>query len=353
VALDLPGPALAAGGGRVSIKVMTEVWASSAATGTKRLMMLALADHANEEGCCFPGIASLALKCRITERNAQLVLRELEESGELITELGTGRRNTNQYWVFPPDTLTRLLLELPAQLERVKSSDERVKISALLERVKSSAERVKSSAQRVKSSAERVKHVSPEPSVTVSEPSEEPSETDSPQGESTPPAEVPVSAEDQDTSTEAADAARVNTPTPPLQEPELPKANGRAPNATSPKDGPGAAQPVDKSVDNFPDGPSRKFLTGCFGTEWLGRLLEEDPSRRDWFGLEAETFQASKDDAVTTSEPGKWKSALIGLLDAETARTRRARRPAAPGTTPARSISDEIKTRIAATRRAE
>jgi len=342
----------------VSIKVMTEVWNSSSATGTKRLMMLALADHANEEGCCFPGIASLAHKCRITERNAQLVLRELEESGELITELGTGRRNTNQYWVFPPDTLTRLLLELPAQLERVKSSDERVKISALLERVKFSAQRVKSSAERVKSSAERVKPTSPEPSVTVSEPTEEPSETDGAQGESTPPAQVPVSAEgqDQDTSTEAADAARVNTPTPPLQEPELPKANGRAPNATSPKDGPGAARPVDKSVDNFPEGPSRKFLAGCFGAEWLGRLIEEDPSRRDWFALEAETFQASKDDALTTSAKGKWKSALIGLLDAETASLRRARRVPSTGTTPTakpQSRSARLDARLAAAERPE
>lgn len=183
----------------------------------------------------------------------------------------------------------------------------------------------------------------------------EETETDRAQGQSTPPAQVPVSAEgqDQDSNTGAADAARVNTPTRPLQEPELAKANGRASNATSPKNGPGAARLVENPADHFPEGPSRKFLTGCFGAEWLSRLLEEDPSRRDWFGLEAETFQASKDDAVTTSERGKWKSALISLLDAETAKDRRARRPAAPGTAPVRSISDEIKTHIAATRRAE
>jgi len=167
---------------------------------------------------------------------------------------------------------------------------------------------------------------------------------------------LPVSAEgqDQDPITGAADAARGETEaTLPLQDSPHPTANGRAPNATSSKDVPPAAAPVENPVDNFPGGPSRKFLTGCFGIEWLGRLLEEDPSRADWFGLEAETFQASKDDAVTTSERGKWKSALIGLLDAETARARRARRPAAPGTAPARSLGDEIKARIAATRRPE
>ncbi|WP_407540255.1 hypothetical protein Q0M94_02320 [Deinococcus radiomollis] len=316
-------------------------------------MMLALADHANDEGCCFPGISSLALKCRISERNAQLVLRELEESGELITELGTGRRNTNMYWVFPPGTRARLLLELPVQLERVKSSDERVKISALLERVKSGAERVKFSAQRVKPSAERVKQVSPEPSVTVSEPSEEPPETDGAQGESAPPAQVLVSAEGQDqhTSTGAADAAGTNTPTvPPVREPVQPTANGRENKATSPKDGPGAARPVENPVDNFPEGPSRKFLKGCFGIEWLGRLLEEDPSRRDWFGLEAETFQTSKDDALTTSERGKWKGTLIGLLDAETAKARRARRTdtATTNTPPVRSRSAQLAAALAA-----
>jgi len=167
--------------------------------------------------------------------------------------------------------------------------------------------------------------------------------------------QVPVSAEgqDQDTRTGAADTARANTPTPPLQEPDLPKANGRAPSATSPKDGPGAARPVENPVDNFPEGPSRKFLTGCFGAEWLGRLLEEDPSRRDWFQLASETFQTQKDDALATSAKGKWKSALIGLLDAETASLRRARRPSSSGVKPAQSVNELINARIAATRRAE
>ncbi|WP_407572105.1 helix-turn-helix domain-containing protein [Deinococcus altitudinis] len=172
--------------------------------------------------------------------------------------------------------------------------------------------------------------------------------------EALPQSAVSAEGQDQDTGTGAADAAGANTPTsPPVQEPLNPKANGRAPNATSPKDGPGAARPVENPVDNFPEGPSRKFLTGCFGGEWLGRLLEEDPSRADWFGLEAETFQVSKDDAVTTSERGKWKGTLIGLLDAETAKARRARRPRAPGAAPATSITDQINARIAATRRPE
>jgi len=329
----------------VSIKVMTEVWNSSTATGTKRLMLLALADHANDEGGCYPSVIGLATKCAISERNAQLILRDLEASGELVTEKAAGRGHKNLYFVLPPDTCARLLIELIAQLEKVKSSDEKVK---------SSAEKVKFSAQKVKSGAQKVQHTSPEPSVTVSEPSEEPSETDGAQSEATPPAQVPVSAEDQDQniSTGAADAARVNTPTPPVQEPEPSKANGRAPNATSPKDGPGAARPV----DNFPDGPCRKFLTGCFGAEWLARLLEEDPSRRDWFALEAETFQASKDDALATSERGKWKSTLISLLDAETASLRRARRVPSTGTTPTakpQSRSARLDARLAAAERPE
>jgi hypothetical protein len=331
----------------VSIKVMTEVWGSSQATGTKRLMMLALADHANDEGCCFPGISSLALKCKISERNAQLVLRDLEVSGELITELGTGRRNTNMYWVFPPGTMARLLLELPVQLERVKSSDERVKISALLERVKSSAERVKFSAQRVKPSAERVQQASPEPSVTVNEPSVEPSEGES---ESAAPA-VSVSNPDQDSNTGAADAAGANIPTPlPVQEPLNPKANGGAPNATSPKDGPGAVEVFHSHLDNFPDTALRPLLVGCFGRVFLGDLVEEDPSRADWFALSTETFQARKDDAVTTSEKGKWKSSLIGLLDTEAARARRARRTSTPTTStpPVRSRSAELAAALAA-----
>ena len=169
-----------------------------------------------------------------------------------------------------------------------------------------------------------------------------------------PQAAVSASGQDQDPDTGAADAAGANPPPlPPVQEPFNPKASGRAPDATSPKDGPGAARPVENPVDNFPDTALRPLLVGCFGRVFLSDLVAEDPSRGDWFALPTSTFQARKDDAVTTSERGKWKSALIGLLDTEAASARRARRSKPSEAAPGTSIADTIKARIAATRRAE
>ena len=115
---------------------MGEVWESSSAKGGARLVLLALADHANDEGYCHPSVARLALKSALTERNVQLILRNLEARGELVTLRGAGRGNVNAYWVLPPATVMRLRLEgknaknfhpLQTLEEKVKSTTEKVK----------------------------------------------------------------------------------------------------------------------------------------------------------------------------------------------------------------------------------
>jgi hypothetical protein len=79
----------------VSIKVMGEVWESSSTKGGSRLFLLALADFANDEGYCHPSVARLAVKSALTERNVQLILRDLETRGELVTLRGAERGNVN------------------------------------------------------------------------------------------------------------------------------------------------------------------------------------------------------------------------------------------------------------------
>ena len=160
----------------MSIKVMAEVWESSSAKGGARLVLLALADFANEEGYCYPSIERLALKSALTGRNVQLILRNLETRGELVVLLGAGRGNVNAYWVLPPATIARLMLEgknaknfHPFQLleEKVKNATENTKS----EGVKSTTKKVKSKAQKVKSSAEKVKPTSPRTIKNHQEPS--------------------------------------------------------------------------------------------------------------------------------------------------------------------------------------
>lgn len=67
----------------MSIEVMAEVWKKSQHSGTNLLMLLSVADFADDDGVAFPSVQRLAVKCRMSKRNAQDRLRELAESGEL------------------------------------------------------------------------------------------------------------------------------------------------------------------------------------------------------------------------------------------------------------------------------
>jgi hypothetical protein len=68
--------------------------------GTERLVLLALADCANDEGReCWPSVATLARKCRVDERTVQRVIRRLAEGGHLLILPSSGGRAANRYSV--------------------------------------------------------------------------------------------------------------------------------------------------------------------------------------------------------------------------------------------------------------
>jgi hypothetical protein len=68
----------------MSIDLMSRVWKHSAHSGTELLVLLALADMANDEGICWPGKTRLAEKCRVSKRQLKRIISSLEASGELI-----------------------------------------------------------------------------------------------------------------------------------------------------------------------------------------------------------------------------------------------------------------------------
>lgn len=69
---------------------MTEAWKTRLPTGQK-MVLLALADNANDMGECYPSIATLAAKCSMSERAVQGHLRGLEEAGIVERDMRTGR----------------------------------------------------------------------------------------------------------------------------------------------------------------------------------------------------------------------------------------------------------------------
>jgi hypothetical protein len=78
---------------------MARVWAESRHSGTHLLMLLAIADFADDDGRAYPAVSTLADKCRMQPRNANVILAALRASGELEVKVGHGPRGTNLYRV--------------------------------------------------------------------------------------------------------------------------------------------------------------------------------------------------------------------------------------------------------------
>ena len=68
----------------MSIKVMSRVWEYSQHSGSELLLLLAIADFADDDGNAFPGRPLLAKKTRMHERSVSRLRQKLYESGELI-----------------------------------------------------------------------------------------------------------------------------------------------------------------------------------------------------------------------------------------------------------------------------
>ncbi|GAA1315673.1 helix-turn-helix domain-containing protein [Saccharothrix xinjiangensis] len=81
----------------MSIRVMTWVWEHAEAAGTDLLLLLAIADSADDQGRnAWPSIADLSRKTRLDERTVQRRLKRLHDQGRIAIEIGGGRRR-NRY----------------------------------------------------------------------------------------------------------------------------------------------------------------------------------------------------------------------------------------------------------------
>lgn len=74
----------------MSINVMSQCWAKSKHAGSELLLLLALADFSDDQGKSYPAISTLAMKCRMTRRNVQYILKALLRSGEISIEPNKG-----------------------------------------------------------------------------------------------------------------------------------------------------------------------------------------------------------------------------------------------------------------------
>lgn len=84
----------------MSIRAIQAVWDRTATGGSVRLLLLALADFADEEGWAWPSVATLAHRTGRSERQVQRLIGIAIEAGELESDRGGGR-GSSRYRITP------------------------------------------------------------------------------------------------------------------------------------------------------------------------------------------------------------------------------------------------------------
>lgn len=79
---------------------MTQVWSTPMESHTTKLVLLALADNASDEGVCWPSLRTLSRKCDLGKRNVQKHIEILKSKGLLRVESGDGKKNS-RYLLLP------------------------------------------------------------------------------------------------------------------------------------------------------------------------------------------------------------------------------------------------------------
>ena len=74
----------------MSVEIMGRVWRTSAQKGADLLVLLALADWANDRGECDPSYSQLAQKARVGRRWVMRIVQSLAQQGEIVVEAGKG-----------------------------------------------------------------------------------------------------------------------------------------------------------------------------------------------------------------------------------------------------------------------
>jgi hypothetical protein len=124
---------------------------------SQTLVALALADHADDNGECWPSIDRIATKARLQRRSTQVIIRHLEELGLITVQRGGGRYQTNRYTFH----IVKGALNAPLPTEKGAATNQ--------ETVQPQTQRVQPQGQNGAAAT------APKSSITIKEPPEEPS----------------------------------------------------------------------------------------------------------------------------------------------------------------------------------
>ena len=97
---------------------MADVWAARGLSSAERVVLLAMADHADDAGKCWPAMGTLASKCEMTDRGVRKIVRRLAERGFLATELSRGSKSSTYLVTANPEQGSAVKPSNPEQCSR-------------------------------------------------------------------------------------------------------------------------------------------------------------------------------------------------------------------------------------------
>lgn len=106
----------------MSLKATSAVWKHTQHSGSRLAMLLCIADFADEQGNAWGYMQTLAERCRMQKRGAQLVIAELRESRELEVFDAQGPKGSNLYRITVMDGPVLAQEQPPAQPEAPATS---------------------------------------------------------------------------------------------------------------------------------------------------------------------------------------------------------------------------------------
>lgn len=101
----------------MSIKIMSRVWEQSKQGGSQLLLLLAIADNANDSGYAWPGQEYLAKKIRMNRRSIPRLTKKLEDARELFINDRSDKGKSIQYIVTTGMTWADFANSLQAHLK--------------------------------------------------------------------------------------------------------------------------------------------------------------------------------------------------------------------------------------------
>jgi hypothetical protein len=88
----------------MSLQISTRAWSVTGITMTQKLVLMRLADYANDQGACWPSVAAMARECCCTERSVYTAIAELEKQGHITRQNRCG--TSSVYHIDPCTTFT-------------------------------------------------------------------------------------------------------------------------------------------------------------------------------------------------------------------------------------------------------